>query len=247
MPSSKKQRGRDRKAKKAAGMLPFWSWEKAVVTPNANNGCSHANNGCSRGCPTLTPFLKETYDAFAECYWEKAHGRTFDFSAFLKSRRLFGRDAETRSAIQRLLASAAANILVLDSKTDKIETSKRLKFSGFCALAIFFFDECNDGRRHTLKFGRKIRDLVGGNEAEVFRFLKKRIPCSCLDGMGKKFKHKPKMGLCFTCLKHMEYKTMFKCSSCNLSHYCSQQCQVAHWPNHREECKKIREAKIAST
>ena len=29
----------------------------------------------------------------------------------------------------------------------------------------------------------------------------------------------------------------FTCSKCQFPHYCSRQCQLAHWPIHKEECK----------
>ena len=37
------------------------------------------------------------------------------------------------------------------------------------------------------------------------------------------------------------------CSKCEFSHYCSRECQVAHWPKHKETCKQIvaHEEKVA--
>ena len=32
---------------------------------------------------------------------------------------------------------------------------------------------------------------------------------------------------------------LLKCGKCNGAHYCSKECQVAHWPAHRLECKEI--------
>ena len=39
-----------------------------------------------------------------------------------------------------------------------------------------------------------------------------------------------------------------KCLRCNAVYYCSKVCQVAHWKDHKEECKKIaREAQVAAS
>lgn len=31
---------------------------------------------------------------------------------------------------------------------------------------------------------------------------------------------------------------LMKCSRCRSAHYCNAQCQLAHWPQHRADCKK---------
>jgi hypothetical protein len=53
------------------------------------------------------------------------------------------------------------------------------------------------------------------------------------------FEPRPK----FTCgeckKKDHGYK---KCSACDVTRYCSKECQRKHWKNHKEQCKKYQKA-----
>ncbi|KAL8290410.1 hypothetical protein RQP46_002668 [Phenoliferia psychrophenolica] len=47
--------------------------------------------------------------------------------------------------------------------------------------------------------------------------------------------------LCQRCKRHIGPGTgvpCFKCSKCNMSYYCSRECQVTHWKDHKELCKR---------
>jgi len=44
---------------------------------------------------------------------------------------------------------------------------------------------------------------------------------------------------CANCGKGEESSNSLKtCTACKLVKYCSRDCQVAHWPQHKKECKK---------
>ena len=49
--------------------------------------------------------------------------------------------------------------------------------------------------------------------------------------------------ICFNCdniIKESgEKKKMFVCASCRKARYCSKECQIAHWSNHKKICKEI--------
>jgi hypothetical protein len=73
-------------------------------------------------------------------------------------------------------------------------------------------------------------------------YLKKRIPCKCLDEKYKEVKSIPKTGLCsnLECTlpdRRVARKKMYTCTGCNISYYCSADCQKAHWPVHKKYCK----------
>ncbi|KAL1742006.1 hypothetical protein HDZ31DRAFT_44209 [Schizophyllum fasciatum] len=54
----------------------------------------------------------------------------------------------------------------------------------------------------------------------------------------------PKLGrsakearVCQNCHKSQSEIRLSSCSKCRLSHYCSRECQVAHWPTHKAQCR----------
>ena len=78
---------------------------------------------------------------------------------------------------------------------------------------------------------------LGSTKRDVLKFYRKRTSCSCLKDMHLKArKIMPKMGLCFGCGQMKERASLSACSRCMVSTYCSRDCQVAHWPVHRQHC-----------
>ena len=93
-------------------------------------------------------------------------------------------------------------------------------------------------------------ELYGGDEHSIVRFLRKRIPCKCLDEKYKEAKSTTKMGICFNpgCSFHdgrVERKGMLYCTRCNDANYCSRECHVAHWPRHKKWCEQWAEKRAA--
>ena len=87
----------------------------------------------------------------------------------------------------------------------------------------------------------KIFELYLGDDHTLMSFLRKRIPCKCLDKKYKEVKWITKIGLC--CNEDCSLpgnKTargeMLSCTQCRRASYCSRECQVAHWPSHKEFC-----------
>jgi len=70
-------------------------------------------------------------------------------------------------------------------------------------------------------------------------FFRKRIPCTCLDQAYQEARQRVQEGECQVCNKVKDDKLMFSCGKCNLRKYCSKECQVKHWPEHKEECKEF--------
>ena len=87
----------------------------------------------------------------------------------------------------------------------------------------------------------KKRDLgsyeTDSSKRDCLKFYSKRTPCSCLKGMHKEArKNSMKMGLCYGCAEEKERMTLSVCSRCMVAQYCSRECQVATWDEHRDEC-----------
>eukprot|EP00956_Cyclotella_meneghiniana_P006593 scaffold8717_cov59-Cyclotella_meneghiniana.AAC.2 len=81
---------------------------------------------------------------------------------------------------------------------------------------------------------RCTRDLV--------RFVHKRNSCDCLKSIYNELKKTTKRQTsCHNCLQMKHHKDIKACSKCNTALYCSRECQLAHWPEHKDGCKKVRE------
>ena len=89
---------------------------------------------------------------------------------------------------------------------------------------------------------------VGQSDAHTFvKFFWRRIRCSCLDKKYEEVKSTTKMGICFNsqCTHHnfVERDKLRCCSRCRIVNYCSRECQVADWSDHKELCDEVAAAR----
>jgi len=94
----------------------------------------------------------------------------------------------------------------------------------------------------------KVTELLTGDDHTVVKYLRKRIPCSCLDERYKEVKSVKKLGICFNfdCPipgRKVERGKMLNCTVCGEANYCSRECQKAHWSTHKKECQRLAEEK----
>ena len=84
----------------------------------------------------------------------------------------------------------------------------------------------------------KVRDLgYAGTKRDLLKFYRKRVSCSCLRDMHLHArKTQPKTGGCFHCKQVKERALLMVCSRCRINQYCSMTCQYADWLEHRSEC-----------
>jgi len=87
----------------------------------------------------------------------------------------------------------------------------------------------------------RVQELVDADEHTLVSFLKKHIPCCCLDEKYKEVKSTTKMSLCYNehcCLpdRKVERSKANPCSRCRSAFYCSRECQVADWKRHKFIC-----------
>jgi hypothetical protein len=91
----------------------------------------------------------------------------------------------------------------------------------------------------------QILELQFTDQRTLVKFLRKRIPCKCLDKKYNEVKSMTKMGRCLnlkcTLPGRMVAKSeMFCCDGCRQVFYCSPECQRAHWKcGHKEDCKLL--------
>lgn len=102
---------------------------------------------------------------------------------------------------------------------------------------------CDVHKSQPLFYMERVDELLIGNERRVVSYLKKRIPCTCLDETFTVVKSLPKIGHCSNIgcrTEGIELSAMKSCGGCRRSHYCCESCHAAHWPDHKEECKQWR-------
>jgi len=81
-------------------------------------------------------------------------------------------------------------------------------------------------------------DILNGCKRSLFKFIVNQIPCKCLDELYAQIKStRPKIATCQECRQKKERTSMFICTGCERVQFCSKACQIAHVPNHKENCK----------
>ena len=120
----------------------------------------------------------------------------------------------------------------------------------YAAMA-FHLEECLaisfDKTRATLT-GAKLLELHSGDDHTLVQYLRKNIPCQCLDAKYEQVKSITKIGFCCNdqCSlpnRRVERRSMVYCTRCRDANYCSRECQEAAWQLHKKQCHAIVDAK----
>jgi len=69
--------------------------------------------------------------------------------------------------------------------------------------------------------------------------LARETPCDCMKPKKLEAQKMDRTGICHGCLDEVPKNTLKLCTGCNMVKYCSRECQVNGWPEHRETCKLI--------
>ena len=94
----------------------------------------------------------------------------------------------------------------------------------------------------------KVYELERGDEHTVFSYLKRNIPCTCLDKRYNEVKHLEKTGVCWNpkcrlVSENPSKRSMMKCTGCGHANYCSPSCQKADWQRHKSQCMMLNESR----
>ena len=85
-------------------------------------------------------------------------------------------------------------------------------------------------------------DLLYTDEHTLVKYLRKNIPCNCLDERYKEVKSITKIGRCWNAKCNedkVKLSTMMCCDRCRSAVYCSRECQKADWHWHKKRCDHI--------
>ena len=241
MPSRKRNKGKERKAKKAemieterAGIHSMWlglarglnaGGEKVIqcdhgvalkILDDENHPVTSFINmvfiNRNAGKPMTTNLIETMYTHPQVCHNESYRGMTIDVMASIGTNWLLGNKSE-RSGV-KVMAGA---IMMLENY---IGTGNNIVSTADSQIV-----------------ASKRRDLATGNIRDVLKFFRKRIACSCLKKMHLDArKTLPKLGVCFCCDVVKERPLLMVCSRCRITQYCSSECQVAHWHRHKRVC-----------
>jgi len=114
------------------------------------------------------------------------------------------------------------------------------------AIACYFQEYASvqiDNQRPSVT-GTTLPELFLSDEHTLVQYLRKNIPCSCLQTKYEEVKSITKMGMCCNdkCSlpkRMVERRSMFYCARCRAPNCCSRECQKADWPVHKEYCDQL--------
>jgi hypothetical protein len=131
--------------------------------------------------------------------------------------------------------------------TQKVLEGKNNVARFFASLACYC-EECIAAKLHKTKTAMdatKTLELMFADDHTLVKYLKKRVPCKCLEEKYKEVKSITKMGLCCNSQcsilpdKMVARSKMLYCTRCRRANYCSRECQEADWPAHKKICDKL--------
>jgi len=237
--SRKKNKGRDRKAKKAEAertrTREKW-WGLAVGDKKFVGKAITCNHGFTKlviddlDQPVLT-FLDDfivrnsfSVETLVQAL-ETTNGKTIL------------NDERYREMVVNIMIRIGTNLLL---NCQQVPLKGALKL----AKSIFVLEHYDGGDSlvavmNSRRLQSKMRDLniSTSTRRDALKFYSKRVSCSCLKKMYQEARRtQPKMGRCRHCLEEKERVALSVCSRCMITQYCSRECQVAHWPEHKRPC-----------
>ena len=260
MTSRKRNKGKERKAKKfeaeqvakrVKARTTWQYWARGEMGLNVGGNCIIQSIECNHGCNVTIPDENNhPVCGFMDLYFMHCLGNSnknmsnvnFLIELFNSYPQVWKHDNYREMAIDILVRIGANKLLVRDPNLDAI---LHLATS---ILALENYDEGGyynspNALFHNRTVSSKVRDFVCGSRGiknrDVLKFFRKRITCSCLKKMHLEVrKTQPKLGKCSHCEVVKERALLMVCSRCRILQYCSRECQVADWAEHKGYCKE---------
>ena len=115
-------------------------------------------------------------------------------------------------------------------------------FNNYLCIFSEFLTQCvarDVHKSQPLIYAARFHELARSDKRRLISYMKKRIPCSCLDAKYKEVRSLPKTGFCSYphCGGKLKLSSLMSCEGCRKEHYCSKACQAADWSRHKEDCK----------
>ena len=247
MPSRKRNKGKERKAKKVGeeekkreSVRKLWQgWARRY-----KGDCEMSlpkSIQCNHGCDIMIPDdpnhpICSLMDAFFADYKDLTN-----MQRVLKLHPQVWHNSINRKVMINILVRMGTN-LFLRAYYDNNSTDVKGMYLATTAVTILenynkemSIDTIVQTRYVAAKF-RNIRENEGCRDE--LKCFSKRISCSCLKQMYSEARNAPKMGKCHHCCVATERSLLHVCSKCRIDQYCSRACQIAHWPEHEKQCEE---------
>lgn len=157
----------------------------------------------------------------------------------------FWKNESYREMTINILTAIGANLLLgMEDQfvLDKMDIRNTLELGGI-TCAIVLLENCCGGCISIARPNRataiRQRDIFCGGSSvrDIYKFFRKRTSCKCLKKMHLRArKAMPKSGRCYNCNELKERVSLSVCSRCRVHQYCSRECQIADWDDHKHGC-----------
>ena len=245
MPSRKRNKGKERKAKKAvleferidnerAEVRNYWlGWARGEDEVRQITQCNH-------GISLVIPDGNHPVTNFIDALFVNAANnsalcvRQYLRDTFTRHREVWDNERYREMAID-IVVVIETNVLL-----------SNVHAGYFFAVAVVVLENYDGiGIISTLNsrvVAAKHRDLICGeistNKRDLLKFYRNRTTCSCLKKMHSAArKTVPKLGGCQHCGVVKERLLLMVCSRCRIMQYCSRKCHVADWSRHKGYCE----------
>ena len=243
MPSRKRTKGKERKAKKSSfescrspsdRALVRRVWQGWARGEDNNKKIVHCNHGRNVTIPDDAHPVSKFLDTLFS---------TGDLKSVFQLHPQLCKNESHREMAVNLLMSIAVTSCLLTPKKD-YNYMPVISDNAYAIVLLENWDETDDFDSAVCKqnVATKFRDLHFGygdesEERDLLKFFHKRIACSCLKERHSEARRtQPKLGKCFHCEDVKDRSMLMICSRCKVEHYCSHECQVAAWPEHKCMC-----------
>ena len=214
----------------------------------AKENCSHGYNLS----PSQERFCGDFMNEFMKLYESHPSSNMLlrQLDSFGGTQQKFQKEMGEKSNVRCIksffLAAGTRNIIDANYDTARFNASCAQVFSSFMALM-------RQGPEFVEKDPKKLSKLAElqiADEHTLVQFYRKQISCSCLDERHEEVKSITKMGYCSNDNCPLPHNAavrskMVYCVRCRVNNYCSRECQVAAWPEHKKICGKTAEEVVA--
>ena len=255
MTSRKRNKGKERKAKKEADKMER---ERGIVR---NTWVGYASgmdyegrviSQCNHGLDlTIPDDINHPVINFIDAlvvYWvhNLHYHNNMNVGKYLQDTytthpQLWGNESYREMTVNIFIAIGTNFMLKLNNEgAQDVATALRVFATAIVALENYDGSGYFDSVVYNRVASTKMRDINGsGNMRDVLKFFRKRTSCKCLKAMHLDArKTLPKTGVCYHCEEVKERALLMVCSSCRIAQYCSRECQVADWAEHKGYCKE---------